>query len=76
MCPQQQHTRKHAIHIYHNSSQRRVWGRRERVNRVNVGKIVSRCARGNLRSLKGRGGLYCLQILLETQVLPYNAETN
>lgn len=49
MCPQHQHTHKHAIHIYYNSSHRRVWGRRECVNRVNVEKIVSRCARGNLR---------------------------
>lgn len=48
MCPQHQHTCKHAIHIYHNSSQRRAWGRPERVNRVNAEKIVSRCARSNL----------------------------
>lgn len=63
MCPQHQHTRKHAIHIYHNSSQRRAWGRPEHVN---AEKIVSRCARGNLRLCDRTIG----------KVLPYKTETH
>lgn len=38
MCTQHQHTRKHAIHIYHNWSQGWVWGRRQHVDGTNAEK--------------------------------------
>lgn len=38
MCTQHQHTRTHAIHIYHNWSQDRVWGRWPHVDSANPEK--------------------------------------